>query len=110
MGECANPIIDRLRGDGADLLKETLITEEVVAEISSLYADSFTRAELEQLLGWYESPLGKKIYALTPDLTRSSAVIANRVMAQAMPIFQQKVQETAMNASIEVQQCTASRS
>lgn len=110
MGECANPIIDRLQGDVADLLKAMLTTEEVVAEISSLYADSFTRAELEQLLGWYESPLGKKIYALTPDLTRSSAAIGNRVMAQATPQFQRKVQEAAMNASIEAQQCTASRS
>jgi hypothetical protein len=110
MGECANPIVDRLQGEVADLLTAILTTEEVVAEITSLYADSFTRAELEQLLGWYESPLGKKIYALTPDLTRSSAAIGGRVMVQAMPTFQQKVQETVMNASIEAQQCSASRS
>ena len=50
---------------------------------AGVYADHFTRAELEQLVSFYKSPLGQKLVreqgALVPDITKMSKAWINRV-------------------------------
>jgi len=50
---------------------------------AGIYADHFTRAELDQLVAFYKSPLGQKLVReqgeLVPDMTKMSKDWVNRV-------------------------------
>jgi hypothetical protein len=50
---------------------------------AGVYADHFTRAELDQLVAFYKSPVGQKLTReqseLVPDITKMSRAWINRV-------------------------------
>jgi uncharacterized protein len=46
--------------------------EELLNSISRVYATKFTEDELKEIAAFYESPVGKKLTAATPDMLRES--------------------------------------
>jgi uncharacterized protein len=69
----------------ADLIRPALKRRipEYLDLAAGVYADHFTRAELEQLVSFYRSPLGQKLMReqveLVPDITKMSKAWINRV-------------------------------
>ena len=48
---------------------EKLTSDSVISVMAGFYAEAFTDDELNKLIKFYESELGKKVIAQTPDLT-----------------------------------------
>jgi len=69
----------------ADLIRPALKRRipEYLDLAAGVYADHFTRAELDQLITFYKSPLGQKLVReqaeLVPDITKMSKAWINRV-------------------------------
>ena len=69
----------------ADLIRPALKRRipEYLDLAAGVYADHFTRAELDQLITFYKSPLGQKLMReqaeLVPDITKMSKAWINRV-------------------------------
>jgi uncharacterized protein len=55
-------------------LRKSIKTEELVELIVPVYSKSFTAPELEELIGFYESPIGKKVIATLPKISQESMI------------------------------------
>jgi hypothetical protein len=66
----------------ADLLRERVIpamrehVPEFVSVAAGVYSSHFTRADLDQLIAFYESPVGKKLFAEQGTILREMVEVA----------------------------------
>lgn len=63
-----------------------LVNEDMVA----LYDKYYTELEIEQLVAFYESNLGKKMIAITPELNKEMMTI---LLTKYLPEMQKKIQK-----------------
>lgn len=47
---------------------------QLLDEVATIYLRHYTKGEMEQLLVWYDTPLGRKVAAQTATITRESMV------------------------------------
>lgn len=50
--------------------KEKFTTDKVVEPVAEIYAKYFSKQEMKEIVAFYKSPVGKKMSAVTPDLTK----------------------------------------
>jgi uncharacterized protein len=48
---------------------------ELVQPTLRIYAGSFTQAEMEELMAFYATPIGRKVLAVTPQITQQSTAL-----------------------------------
>ena len=75
--------------------------EALAPELTKLQAAAFTEAELRELTAWYQTPLGRKVRAVSPQLTAQGAAVGQRVAAEHMPELQQALMARAAELSEE---------
>ena len=66
-------------------LDSTIGWEKIKPEMVKLYTDNFTEDELEGLIKFYQSDLGKKMIATLPRLSAQSAQLTQAKLEQAVP-------------------------
>ena len=60
-----------------EILEKRINLEELIVEIlTNVYNKYFTEAEIEELIRFYESSLGKKLLSLSPKLFQEAAQMA----------------------------------
>jgi hypothetical protein len=65
-------------------LSNKLVNEEMV----DIYDKYFSHEEIKDLISFYESPTGKKILKITPEISKD---LMNSMMTKYMPEFQEKL-------------------
>lgn len=63
-----------------------------------VYDEHFTESEIEKMIAFYESPVGKKLSRLTPVITRKSTRIIRNWMRGLQPDIRKRVQEILKKA------------
>ncbi|MGC4015611.1 MAG: DUF2059 domain-containing protein [Luteolibacter sp.] len=71
---------------------KTFSDPELVAAITKLYSDNFTAAELEELIKFYHTPVGKKALTTLPEIMGQAAQIGQEYAQKNAPGFQAEVQ------------------
>lgn len=66
---------------------------------AGIYADVFTEDEIQAMIDFYQSPVGKKMLAKQPELTAATMQKMQVEMAKIMP----QIQQAAMEAITEAQ-------
>ncbi|TWI53352.1 hypothetical protein IQ22_02566 [Pseudomonas duriflava] len=66
-------------------LDKSIGWEQIKPEMVKLYTQNFTEDELEDLIKFYQSPLGKKMMTTLPQLSVQSSQIAQAKLEQAVP-------------------------
>jgi len=61
---------------------------------ADIYIDVFTEAELNELTEFYKTPLGQKMLKKMPELIEKTMQKTQRLLADKMPAFQKKLQQT----------------
>ena len=108
LGECGDPVLKALESDIASLM--TLFTDNTLVEATAkIYAEKFSEDELRAILEFYQTPVGKKLKALAPDLAMAGAEAGQKAMMDVMPSFQSKIQATMARVGAEAQQCMAAK-
>ena len=64
----------------------------IAPHLAEVYAQTFTEQELKELIAFYRTPLGRKVAAETPELSRRGAVVGAKIAAEHMPELQQMIQ------------------
>lgn len=67
--------------------------EKIREDYISLYAEIFTEEELEGILAFYKSPVGKKFIEKQPELMEKSMQINQKQMEILMPKLQELTQD-----------------
>jgi TolB protein len=91
-----------------DAMLETIAAElswdKVKADYVALYADTFSAAELADLIAFYRSPAGKAFVAKQPELTRKSIAMSQKSMLRLMPKIMTMTAASARKAALTVSQ------
>ncbi|WP_295462124.1 DUF2059 domain-containing protein [uncultured Pseudomonas sp.] len=66
-------------------LDSTIGWDKIKPDMVKLYTDTFTEDELEGLIKFYQSDLGKKMLATLPRLSAQSAELTQAKLEQAVP-------------------------
>ena len=74
---------------------------EIASDIAAIYALNFTGEELDGLIAFYETPLGKKMIQKLPQLIQQSIVVGQswgeRVGREAIEKLMPKLREKGLN-------------
>jgi len=81
-----------------DLMKKELSWDNLKPEFEKLYAETFSVKELEGLIKFYQSPIGKKFTAKQPEMQKKSMVMVQKMMMRIMP----KIQALTKNMQKEI--------
>lgn len=66
---------------------------------AAIYAEVFTKKELEELIKFYKSPIGKKLLEKQPQLTSATMQKMQVEMSKLMPQIQKDIQKAIQKAA-----------
>ena len=69
------PFMDIMR----DWANRTFTMKEMGSRLVGVYAEFFSESELRQLIAFYQSPVGRRLATVSPELTRRGAEIGAAV-------------------------------
>jgi Uncharacterized protein conserved in bacteria len=81
-----------------DLMKKEMSWEILKPEFERLYAETYSAEELDGLLKFYQSPLGKKFIEKQPEMQRKTMMMVQQMMMRIMPKIQALTMELEKKA------------
>lgn len=76
-----------------DLMNKELSWDKLKGKFITLYGEAFSVEELDALIKFYESPIGKKLVDKQPEIQQKSMVITRDLLTEIMPKIQTLVKE-----------------
>ncbi len=73
---------------------EYLSWEKMKDMYTSLYVEAFTEQEINELVKFYQSPLGQKMLKKMPEITQKTTQKIQAVLQEKMPEFEKKLQSS----------------
>jgi hypothetical protein len=90
--------------DVIDQYVTPVVTKNIPALLDAttkLYATTFTREEIDQMIVFYQTPLGQKIIKTMPQLQQSGIAVGvdwgKRVLSEMAPELKAKLEERGLN-------------
>lgn len=68
-----------------DMIMEELSWDKIKDDYINLYAEVFTKPELQDLIKFYESPAGQAFVKKQPELNQKSMMLSQKMMMKIMP-------------------------
>lgn len=63
-----------------------------------IYAEHFSKSEIEKMIAFYETPVGRKLSRLTPVMTEKTVAVVQQWTRSLQPKVRQAVQKVLSNA------------
>jgi uncharacterized protein len=76
-----------------DLMKKELSWDNLKPEFEKLYAETYSEEELEGLIKFYQSPIGRKFTEKQPEMQQKSMLMVQKMMMRIMPKIQALTKE-----------------
>jgi hypothetical protein len=82
-----------LEGVFGEVLAETtaVLMPRYIEQMSSVYAQTYTAAELEGLISFYSSPIGRSVLDKTPDLAPEASAALEKLLPEIDFEFQRRL-------------------
>lgn len=94
--------LERYQAKADALLDRQIGWDRIKPDLVALYQQEFSRSELEQLVAFYQSDLGRKMLARLPELNMRSAALAQARLERAVPEVNELLER--MSAELESKQ------
>lgn len=78
-------VLESYQAKANAVLDQSISWNKVKPDLIKLYTTNFTEQELQQLIKFYESPVGKKVMQTMPKLTAESAQLTQGKLEPAVP-------------------------
>ncbi len=90
-----DPIIKMVPEGNRTAFKDEVVAslESLYGELAAVYTEEFTEAELDQILAFYNTPVGEKMRAITPELTKKGMEIGQQWGQELQPIMMKYMQQ-----------------
>jgi uncharacterized protein len=79
---------DEFRAKVVELLRSSASWKALEPDFVKLYSDAYTEEEIDGILAFYGSPVGRAMLAKAPQLTEQSIAISQRRMTELAPKVQ----------------------
>ncbi len=88
------PIVKMIPEENRDAFKKELTasTQDLYLKMATVYTESFTEQELDEILAFYDTPVGKKMVAITPELTKKGMEIGQAWGMELQPLMAKYMQ------------------
>lgn len=91
-GVPAGAIVE-IKGAALEFFTDVFEGDEFSKGIVDLYTTHFTDAELEEMIAFYQSPLGQKTLRVMPQIVGDSAQLGQKIAGEDAPKFEQRISE-----------------
>lgn len=91
----SNPGLAKMRPTMKRFFAKYMSFESLKDDMAKIYQESFTEAEIKELITFYQTPLGKKLLDKTPDLTKKGAELGAKRVQDNLPELQKMITEDA---------------
>ena len=83
------PIIKMVPEENREAFKKELAesTDGLYTKMAAVYTESFTEEELDKILAFYATPVGEKMVAVTPELTKKGMEIGQAWGIELQPLM-----------------------
>lgn len=85
--------VREIHGAMDKFMQEILSAPEIMEGVAKIYEDNFTPAELEELIAFYDSPLGRKVIDAQPAIAQATAELTMKTTMEKQEKFQQDLME-----------------
>lgn len=88
------PIVKMIPEENQEAFKKELAesTSSLYLKMAAVYTESFTEKELDEILAFYDTPVGKKMVAITPELTKKGMEIGQAWGMELQPLMAKYMQ------------------
>ena len=89
-----NPVVQMVPEANRQAFKKEMMTslESIYSRMAELYMNNFTEAEIDQILAFYNTPVGKKMVQITPELTKKRMEIGQQWGQELQPMMMKYMQ------------------
>lgn len=84
---------EKVQNEIFDIYEKEFNWEKLKDDYISIYAETFDEKELQGLVDFYSSPVGKKIIAKQPELMQQSMQVMQKQLKTILPKIRQKMEE-----------------
>ncbi len=90
-----DPIVKMVPEDNRKAFKAEVVAslESLYGQMAQIYTEEFTEAEIDQILAFYNTPVGQKMREITPELTRKGMEIGQQWGQELQPIMMKYMQQ-----------------
>ncbi len=83
------PLVNMVPQENQEAFKKELAesTHSLYKKMAAVYTESFTEDELDKILAFYDTPVGKKMVAITPELTKKGMEIGQAWGMELQPLI-----------------------
>ncbi|MCB7480664.1 DUF2059 domain-containing protein [Christiangramia sediminis] len=83
------PIIKMVPEENREAFKKELAesTQGLYTKMAAVYTESFTEEEIDKILAFYATPVGEKMVAVTPELTKKGMEIGQAWGMELQPLM-----------------------
>jgi len=88
------PIVEMVPEENREAFKKELTesTRGLYKKMATVYTESFTEEEIDKILAFYATPVGKKMVAVTPELTKKGMEIGQAWGMELQPLMAKYMQ------------------
>ena len=90
-----DPIVKMVPEGNREAFKKEVVTslESLYGQMAQIYTEEFTEAEIDEILAFYHTPVGKKMRDITPELTRKGMEVGQQWGQELQPIMMKYMQQ-----------------
>lgn len=90
-----DPIVKMIPEKNREAFKKEMMAslDDIYVKLAKIYTEKFTEAEIDEILAFYQTPVGEKMRAITPELTRKGMEIGQQWGMELQPIMMEYMQE-----------------
>ncbi len=94
-GAAANQqeLLQKMRTETHDLIRKEFNWEALKPEFVQAYSQAFTEAELKEMIAFYQTPTGKKLAALEPEISDKLSKLSQDKVRSIIPHVMQRMRE-----------------
>lgn len=83
------PLVNMIPQENREAFKKELAesTENLYTKMAKIYMDSFTEQEVDKILEFYATPVGKKMVKITPELTKKGMELGQAWGMELQPLI-----------------------
>lgn len=96
-----NPMAAEFQDIFIDFYKEYMKWENLLPEYVRIYCETFSEAELRELITFYKTPIGQKLVERSPRLMQETAAVSQTLMQKHMPELQRRIQARLMGGGMK---------
>ncbi len=89
-----DPLVKMVPEENQEAFKKELTdsTSELYAQMADIYMESFTEAEIDKILEFYHTPVGEKMVASLPEITKKGMELGQAWAMKLQPIMAKYMQ------------------